>query len=103
MVGFTESIWHELNALGIKAMMVLPGLAHTEGFPMDPIMANPLTKWSVMGPDRVAKAVVNGIERGQFEVRVQWWLNPLYVASVALGPLRKYVTAVVRDRFEIEL
>lgn len=102
-VGFTESAWHELNAVGIKSMMVLPGLANTEGFPMDPILANPLTKWSVMGPDRVARALVNGIERGQFEVRVQWWLNPLYLATLALGPLRKYITGVVRERFEIEL
>ena len=99
VVGFTESMWEDLNSMGIKSMMVLPGIAHTEGFPMDAIMANPLTKWSVMGPERVAQSIVNGIERGSFEVRVQWWLHPLYYATVALGPLRKYITGVVREQF----
>lgn len=103
VVGFTESAWQDLDDLGIKAMMVLPGLANTEGFPMDSIMSNPITRWAVMGPDRVARAIVNGIERGAFEVRVQWWLHPVYYATLALGPLRKYIAGAMREQFDIEL
>lgn len=73
-------------------MMVNPGLADTEGFPMDPIKNNPLLSWAVMDAGRVARALVNGIERGSFEVRVQWWLHPVYYASIALGPLRRFVS-----------
>jgi short-subunit dehydrogenase len=102
LVGFTESVWLDLNELGIKAMMVNPGAADTEGFPMDDVRANPLTAWTVMGPDRVANAVIRGVERGAHEVRVQWWLHLVYHASVTMGPLRRYAASLLRGQFRGE-
>lgn len=103
VVGFTEAGWHDLAARGIRTMMVLPGLADTEGFPMEEIRANPLYGWAVMGADRVAEALVRGIEKGSFEVRVQWWLSPLYHMTVMLGPLRRYVAGAIRKRVPTDL
>ncbi|HLF69643.1 MAG TPA: SDR family NAD(P)-dependent oxidoreductase [Actinomycetota bacterium] len=96
LVGFTESIWYELSAKGIRTMMVNPGLADTEGFPMDAIRAKPLLGWSVMDASRVAGALVRGIEQGSFEVRVQWWMNPIYYLVLVMGPLRRTVVGALR-------
>lgn len=96
LVGFTESIWYELSSKGIRAMMVNPGLADTEGFPMDAIRAKPLLGWSVMDASRVAEALVRGIEQGSFEVRVQWWMNPVYYLVLLMGPLRRTVVGALR-------
>ncbi|MGH2768653.1 MAG: SDR family NAD(P)-dependent oxidoreductase [Actinomycetota bacterium] len=92
LVGFTESIWHELGPMGIKVMMVNPGPAETEGFPMAFLKSRPATARLVMDADRVARSIVRGVERGAFEVRVQWWWHPLYLLSVVGGPLRRKAT-----------
>lgn len=99
LVGFTEGIWSELSEKQIRTMMLLPGLADTEGFPMDEIRANPLLGWTVMDADRVVNALINGIERGSFEVRVQWWMHPLYHLTVAVGPLRRLISSNLRGMF----
>lgn len=97
LVGFTESLWHDLAELRIRAMMVNPGPADTEGFPMASLKRAGLG-WAVMDAERVARAVVRGIERGAFEVRVQWWMYPLYYASVLAGPARRLVSARIGNR-----
>ncbi|HVE76631.1 MAG TPA: SDR family NAD(P)-dependent oxidoreductase [Actinomycetota bacterium] len=100
LVGFTEAAWHDLKPRGIRSMVVNPGLADTEGFPMDRIRKNPLVAWTVMDASRVAKALIGGIERGSFEVRVQWWMHPLYHVTVALGPLRRLVSGALQDTID---
>lgn len=99
LVGFTESVWADLRDVGIRSMVVNPGPAETEGFVMDEVKANPMTAWTVMDARRVASAILRGIERGSNEVRVQWWLHPLYHATVLLGPLRRYVSLKIRGQF----
>lgn len=96
LVGFSEAVWGELSGLGIRMMMLNPGMSPTEGFPMKDVIRNPLGKFLVMDPGRVAKALKRGIKRGSFEVRVQWWMHPLYVGSVLLGPLRRVAARQVR-------
>lgn len=98
LVGFTESVWQDLKDRDIRAMMVNPGGSSTEGFEVDEIKNNPITSWMIMEPERVARALIRGVERGGFEVRVQWWLHPLYHASVLLGPLRKHIAGFIRNR-----
>src|SRR5205823_4428557 len=66
LVGLTESLWHDLPLRGIRVMMVNPGPADTEGFPMAKAKALPMLAWAVMEARRVARAVVRGIERGAF-------------------------------------
>jgi len=98
LVGFTEAAWHEMQERQIRMMMLNPGLADTEGFPMTEIKKNPMVGWTVMDDSRVVRALVNGIERGAFEVRVQWWMHPLYVTTVMMGPLRRLVSGAVRQK-----
>lgn len=98
LVGFTESIYHDLGERSIRVMMVNPGFAETESFDMEPMKSSPITSWAVMGPDRVASALVRGIENGSFEVRVQWWMHPLWWLYLGLGPLRRPVRALIRRR-----
>ena len=97
LVAFTESIWAELKDKGIRVMMVNPGLTDTEGFPMDKVRADPSAAWAVMEVPRVVRAIIKGIERGGFEVRVQWWMHPVYHLTVLMGPLRRIVTSRLRS------
>ena len=90
LAGFTESVWAEFAAKGIRMMAVNPGFTNTGGFPMDAVLADPKFSWAVMAPRRVAEAVLRGIERGSSEVYVQWWLRPAYRLGVAAGPLRRF-------------
>ncbi|HEX2149744.1 MAG TPA: SDR family NAD(P)-dependent oxidoreductase [Actinomycetota bacterium] len=95
LVGFTESLWSEMHGKGIQVMVVNPGFVHTEGFPMDPLLKNPLLRWTVMKAPRVAEAVCHGIESGSTEVRVQGWWHAGYYATILLGPLRRRVSQAV--------
>jgi NAD(P)-dependent dehydrogenase (short-subunit alcohol dehydrogenase family) len=102
LVGMTESLWHDLTASGIKVMMVNPGPVDTEGFPMAKVKAIPGLAWTVMEPARVARAIVRGIERGAFEVRVQWWFHPVYHAAVLAGSARLVVATRLGQRIPLD-
>ncbi len=102
LVGMTESLWHDLATSGIKVMMVNPGPVDTEGFPMAKVKAVPGLAWAVMEAPRVAKAIVRGIERGAFEVRVQWWFHPVYHAAVLAGSARLTVATRLGQRIPLD-
>jgi NAD(P)-dependent dehydrogenase (short-subunit alcohol dehydrogenase family) len=102
LVGMTESLWHDLSARGIRVMMVNPGPVDTEGFPMGKVKAIPGLAWAVMEAPRVARALVRGIERGAFEVTVQWWFHPVYRASVLAGRGRRLVAARLGQRIPLD-
>jgi short-subunit dehydrogenase len=91
LVGVTESIWGEMKHKGIHSMVVNPGFVDTEGFPMAPLLASPLTRWLVMDPARVARAICAGMERRATEVRVQGFWHPLYFVTIILGPWRRRI------------
>ncbi|MGH2772110.1 MAG: SDR family NAD(P)-dependent oxidoreductase, partial [Actinomycetota bacterium] len=98
LVAFSEAIWEELSTIHIRSMVVNPGFTQTDGFPMGRLLRNTSTSWAVMGPKRVVSAMIRGIERGSFEVRVQWWMHPLYHAAVLGGPLRRVIAASLRKK-----
>ena len=102
LVGLTESLWHDLPFRGIRVMMVNPGPADTEGFPMAKVKALPMLAWAVMEAPRVAHALVRGIERGAFEVRVQWWFHPVYHAAVLAGSARRRVATRLAQRIPLD-
>ena len=102
LVGMTESLWHDLASNGIRVMMVNPGPVDTEGFPMTKVKALPGLAWAVMEAPRVAKALVRGIERGSFEVRVQWWFHPIYHAAVLAGSSRRLVASRLGQRIPLD-
>lgn len=92
MVGFSESLWGEMHGKGIQVMAVCPGFVNTEGFPMEALLKDPLLRWTVMKPPRVAGAICRGIESGSTEVRVQGWWHIFYYLTVVMGPLRRRVS-----------
>lgn len=102
LVGMTEALWHDLAAQGIRVMMVNPGPVDTEGFPMTRVKAIPGLSWAVMEAPRVAKAMVRGIERGTFEVRVQWWFHPIYAATLLAGPSRRRIASRMAQRIPLD-
>ena len=99
LVGFTEAIWGEMRAKGIKVMSMEPGFVHTEGFPMDLLLRNPLLRGLVMTPERIAEALCSAMERGKPEVMVQGWWPFVYHISVLTGPIRRQVSRLVWRRF----
>jgi short-subunit dehydrogenase len=46
---------------------VLPGFVSTEGFPQDGLRKNPLTRWAVGKPSKVADAIVDAGPGGRAE------------------------------------
>jgi hypothetical protein len=98
VVGFTESLWHDVSPRGVRVMMVNPGLVHTEGFGQTKAMGSKTMAWAVMEPPRVVQALIRGVERGAFEVRVQWWMHALYHGAVKLGPARRVIAGLVRKK-----
>jgi uncharacterized protein len=98
MVGFTESLWHDLAPKGIRVMMVNPGLIDTEGFSMAKAKASKALSWAVMEAPRVVAALIRGVERGGFEVRVQWWMHALYHGAVTIGPARRGIAGLIRRK-----
>ena len=98
LVAFSEAIWEELSTIHIRSMVLNPGFTQTDGFPMGRLLSSTSTSWAVMSPGRVVSAMIRGIERGAFEVRVQWWMHPLYHAAVLGGPLRRVVAASLRKK-----
>ncbi len=69
-LAFSREVAAELARDGIAVHTVNPGLTHTEGFPQDAFLAHPLLRHAVVGPDRVAQAIVQAIESGRREVFV---------------------------------
>lgn len=102
VVGLTEALWHDLAHHGIRVLMVNPGPADTEGFPMTKVKAIPGLAWAVMDASRVARALLRGVERGSFEVKVQWWFHPVYFLAVVAGSARRMVAAGLGRRIPLD-
>ena len=45
---------------------------------------------------------VRGMERGAFEVRVQWWFHPVYHAAVLAGSARRRVATRLAQRIPLD-
>jgi short-subunit dehydrogenase len=74
VVGFSESLAAELQAVGIRVSLVNPGPVSTRftearGVPFQRSVPRPLE------PGRVARAVVHAVERDRFEQTLPHWLR----------------------------
>jgi short-subunit dehydrogenase len=58
LVGWTEALQIEERRHGVHVALVLPGFVSTEGFPQRELLANPVTRWMVTKPEKVADAIV---------------------------------------------
>jgi uncharacterized protein len=67
LIGWTDSLHLEERPHGVHVGLVLPGFVSTEGFPQDALRKNPLTRWIVSKPEKVADAIVDAGPGGRGE------------------------------------
>ena len=72
-LAFSRSLAGLLRGRGIKVHTVLPGFVETEGFPQKTVLRSPFFQRSVIGPDLVAKRIVDAVESGKRELFVPRW------------------------------
>lgn len=82
-IAFSRSVAGELAPRRIRVHTVNPGFTHTEGFPQDELLADPLLRRLVVSPDRVADTILDALELGRTEVFVPAY----YRAAAALQGL----------------
>ena len=85
-VAFSRSLGAALRGTGVHVHTVMPGFVVTEGFPHPRFWESRLGRRFVVGPERVAKAIVTALERGREEVVVPWFPYRLAPIAQALWP-----------------
>jgi uncharacterized protein len=85
-LAFSRSVAAELAPRGIHVLSVNPGPAATAGFPQRRLLRGRWSRHAVIGPERVADAIVRGLQRGRREIFVP---GPLRLAATveALAPV----------------
>jgi uncharacterized protein len=67
MIGWTDALHLEERSNGVHVGLVLPGFVSTEGFPQTGLRKNPMTRWIVSEPPKVADAIVDAGPGGRAE------------------------------------
>jgi short-subunit dehydrogenase len=58
LLAWSDGLHLEERAHGVHVGLVLPGFVSTEGFPQKELVSNPLTRWAVSTPEKLAEAIV---------------------------------------------
>ena len=82
-LAFSRSVATELRPLGIRVHTVSPGFVHTEGFPQDRLLSGRL-RHIVVGPEYVAKRIVQAIEHDRGEIFVPGWYRVAALAQAVM-------------------
>jgi uncharacterized protein len=84
-LAFSRAITTELQPHGVRVHTVNPGLVETEGFPQRAVLGNRLLRRAVIGPDEVARHVLDVLDHNRRETFVPAWYRAAAVAQ-ALAP-----------------
>jgi NAD(P)-dependent dehydrogenase (short-subunit alcohol dehydrogenase family) len=80
-LAFSRSIAALLRGTGIRVLTVLPGFVETAGFPQGNL-SSALMRRFVIEPERVAKKIVDAVEKGRAgEITIPWF--PYRLVSIA--------------------
>jgi NAD(P)-dependent dehydrogenase (short-subunit alcohol dehydrogenase family) len=84
-LAFSRSTAALLRGTGIRVLTVLPGFVETEGFPQAGLSSRVMRSF-VIGPERVAKRIVDAVEKGRGgEITIPWF--PYRLVSIAQAVL----------------
>ena len=86
-LAFSRSTAALLAPRGINVHTVNPGFVETEGFPQRSTMSSALLRRVVVGPERVAAAVLTAIEKNRRETTVPRWYRAAGLAQAVLPTL----------------
>ena len=84
-LAFSRAATAELRSRGVHVHTVNPGFVETEGFPQTTVLRSALMRRLVVGPEHVARHVLEVIERDKRETFVPRWYRLAAVAQ-ALAP-----------------
>ena len=88
-IAFSRNVAAEVASRGVQVHTVCPGPVETEGFPQTRVRNGPWRR-VVIGPERVADAIVRAVERGRPETFVPaGWRVAAAVAGVAPATLTR--------------
>lgn len=76
LISFTESLWQDLNPLGLNVWLINPGFVRSRL-----TAQNDFEMPALIDADTAAEAILSGFSRGQFEIhfpkRFTWWMKAL--------------------------
>jgi len=85
-LAFSRSTAAFLRGTGIQVHAVMPGFVETEGFPQQSTLRSALLRRTVIGPDEVARKIVDAVEQGKGEITIPWFPYRLFTIGQALVP-----------------
>jgi len=83
-LAFSRSLAGLLGGRGVQVHTVLPGFVETEGFPQRSVLRNAFFRRAVIGPEVVAKRIVDAVESGKRELFVPRWYRIFSLAQALL-------------------
>src|SRR3954453_12019322 len=82
-LAFSRATGAQLRRRGVRVHTVLPGFAETPGFPQYEVIPK-MFHWTIIGPDRIARAIMHAIHHDRREIFVPWFYRPVAWAQALL-------------------
>jgi NAD(P)-dependent dehydrogenase (short-subunit alcohol dehydrogenase family) len=101
LVGWSESLHHELGEQGICVSLVEPGFIPTEGFPQSDLLMDPMLRHVVRSEEQVSRAIRDAIAHRRFKRTVPRWYHLLQIPRVIAPPLHRFAVGKVTKRYGV--